>query len=106
MKTCKVKGFFQDGPPCISCNPDTFECACAAYCAHKRYDGAIVEDHKTFCSSICPPGWIYTGFDGEFYCFQRGDYRTGFFEMCCLEEDLTAPNLRRMAELGVTRVTK
>jgi len=67
-------------------------------------DNSPMEDHKVKCAALAPRGWVYTGWDGGFYCFQTGDYRNGFFEMLCLEEDLTAENLARMVELGVTRV--
>jgi pimeloyl-ACP methyl ester carboxylesterase len=54
---------------------------------------------------MAPPGWAYTGYDGEggFYLFQTGNYADGFREMRALLEDLTPENLARMAELGVTR---
>jgi len=63
-----------------------------------------IPNHKTVCPRITPEGWTYGGFDEGYYLFQRGDYRTGFVLMECLEEDLTAENLALMARLSVTRV--
>ena len=60
-------------------------------------------NHKTICRNLAPEGWIYTGFDDGFYTFQTGDYSTGFKEMRCLEEDLTADNLALMVKMGLTR---
>lgn len=72
-------------------------------------------DHKQFCQSIAPDGWQYGGYDEGFYLFQSGgyagttNYRTGekykgFYEMLCIEEDLTAKNLVLMVKHGVTRI--
>lgn len=60
--------------------------------------------HKEICPAIAPDKWIYTGFDKGFYCFQTGNYSTGFKEMKCKTEDLTIINLALMAKLGITRV--
>ena len=63
-------------------------------------------DHKQFCASISPDGWQYTGFDRDkgFYCFQTGNYSTGFREILAIDCDLTEQNLALMARLGVTRI--
>lgn len=63
-------------------------------------------DHKQFCASISPDGWQYTGFDRDkgFYCFQTGNYSTGFREILAIDCDLTEQNLALMASLGVTRI--
>lgn len=64
-----------------------------------------IPNHKTVCAAMAPKGWAYTGFSDGCYCFQRGDYRTGFYEIQAWAEDLTPENLQRMADLGVTRTS-
>lgn len=63
-----------------------------------------IADHKAICRQMAPAGWSYGGFDDGYYLFQTGDYRVGFTEMKCLEEDLTPENLALMVKIGVTRV--
>lgn len=63
----------------------------------------MLKDHKQICSRIAPNGWRYGGFDEGYYLFVTGDYSKGFKEMKCLEDDLTADNLKLMAEYGLTR---
>lgn len=63
----------------------------------------MLKDHKQVCSRIAPTGWRYGGFDEGYYLFVTGDYSKGFKEMKCLENDLTADNLKIMAEYGLTR---
>lgn len=62
-----------------------------------------IANHKILCAQMAPPGWDYGGFDDGYYLFQKGNYRTGFTLMECLEEDLTRENLALMARLEVTR---
>jgi hypothetical protein len=61
-------------------------------------------NHKEVCRELAPIGWSYTGFDDGFYCFQTGNYSTGFKEMKCKQEDLTNANLALMVRLNMTRV--
>ena len=61
-------------------------------------------NHKEVCKALAPSGWAYTGFDSGFYCFQTGNYPTGFKEMKCKQEDLTKANLALMVRLNMTRV--
>lgn len=68
-----------------------------------EFDMGPIENHKTICRKLSPPGYIYTGYDNGFYLFQSGNYSTGFKEMKCTEEDLTPDNLAFMAEHNLTR---
>ena len=63
-----------------------------------------IDNHKQICKELAPVGWVYTGFDNGFYCFQTGNYSTGFKEMTCKLEDLTSDNLALMVKLNMTRV--
>lgn len=63
-----------------------------------------IENHKKICKVLAPNNWVYTGFDNGFYCFQTGDYSSGFKEMKCKQEDLTKANLELMVKLNMTRV--
>ena len=63
-----------------------------------------IENHKQVCKALAPNNWVYAGFDSGFYCFQTGNYSTGFKEMKCKQEDLTEKNLALMVKLGMTRV--
>jgi len=63
-----------------------------------------ITNHKEICKAIAPIGWSYTGFDNGFYCFQTGDYSTGFKEMKCKQVDLTKANLALMVKLNMTRL--
>lgn len=61
-----------------------------------------IANHKAVCRDLAPKGWAYTGQDDGFYLFQK-ETSTGWLEMRCLEEDLTAKNLTLMAKMGLTR---
>lgn len=63
-----------------------------------------IDNHKQICKELAPIGWVYTGFDKGLYCFQTGDYSTGFKEMKCKHEDLVRDNLALMVKLNITRV--
>lgn len=63
-----------------------------------------IDNHKQICKELAPKDWTYAGFDNGFYCFQTGNYSTGFKEMKCKLEDLTAANLALMVKLNMTRV--
>ncbi len=63
-----------------------------------------IDNHKQICKALAPNNWVYTGFDNGYYCFQTGDYSTGFKEMKCKQEDLTEKNLALMVKLNMTRV--
>lgn len=63
-----------------------------------------IPNHKQVCRKLAPEGWSYGGWDEGFYCFQSGNYQTGFTEMKLLECDLEAKNIAFMVEHKLTRV--
>lgn len=62
-----------------------------------------MRDHKTICRNLAPEGWQYGGWANGYYCFQTGNYATGFTEMKLLDCDLEPNNIALMVKMGLTR---
>lgn len=56
------------------------------------------------CRFIAPDGFRYSGYWEGHYHFVKGDNRTGFETLSCLESDITDGNYQVMADEGLTRI--
>lgn len=63
---------------------------------------------KTDARKLAPAGWEYAGNWDGFYRYQKptGKHDGRFYQMLCLEEDLTPENMALMAKHGLSRMEK
>lgn len=61
---------------------------------------------KQHCRDLAPTPYHYAGYWEGHYRYIKGSYQEGgFYEMACLDEDMTADNLAFMAKHNLTRIT-